>query len=124
MKSIFKVLWIAISLSITSSWARSSKYMILFSGTPSADFKSLLNRSLSHTLPEWEQLSEFEKNNPDCKYRKQYLIQFCLKGDELTIVHKNDKAIKRTLSKLMVLNNKGNTDQDAKNLNAFHQEGL
>lgn len=120
MKSIFKVLWITTTLSMTSSWARPSKHMILFSGTPSPDFKSLLNKSLSHTLPEWEELSKFESNNPNCKYRKQYLIQFCLKGDKLTIIHQNEKAIKRTLSKLMVLNDKENSEDDIKTSKAFH----
>jgi len=124
MKSVFNILWIVTTLSITNSWARPSKYMILFSGTPSSDFKSLLNRSLSRTLPEWEQLSEFESNNSECKYRKQYLIQFCLKGDQLTVVHKNDKAIKRTLSKLMVLNDKKNIEDGVKMSKAFNNEGL
>lgn len=103
MKSIFRTLAIASTLILSNTWATSPRFMILFSGTPSKDFKNVLNQSLSHTLPEWEELSRFERDNPDCQYRKQYLIQFCLKGDKLTIVHQDEKALKRTLSKLMAM---------------------
>ncbi len=119
MKLIFKGLILAGLLSTQSVCARSTKYMILFSGTPSKDFKSLLNKSLTKTLPEWEELSRFEKDNPECKRRKKYLIQFCLKGDNLTLVHQDTKAIKRTISKLMKMDERGEDMSEDQILKAF-----
>ncbi len=119
MKLISRSLIMASILSLQTVKAMPTKYMILFSGTPSEDYKTLLNKSLSQTLPEWEELSKFEKGNPGCKRRKKYLIQFCLKGDKLTLVHQNEKALKRTISKLMDMHKSGEIKDESEILKAF-----
>lgn len=119
MKFVFKGLALATILASHCLMAGPTKHMILFSGTPSKDFKEVLNKSLSHTLPEWKELSKFEENNPKCKRRKKFLIQFCLKGDKLTIVHQNEKALRRTVAKLVKLDDAGELKSEAHILKAF-----
>ncbi|MBC96631.1 MAG: hypothetical protein CME63_02710 [Halobacteriovoraceae bacterium] len=110
MKLISKLIpAIILFTSFTPAYAQykeDKKIMILFSGNPSKDFKEMLNSSMYATLPEWRELTVFEKSNPKCLLRKGYLIQFCIQGDELKIVHQNEKALKRTLSKLMKMKSK------------------
>lgn len=106
MKLIFKLL-ILTSLSAHqlahANVKLNKETMILFSGTPSKEFRKMLNSSLYATLPEWKELSLFEEGNPKCVRREEYLIQFCIKGDKLDIVHQDKKGLQRTLSKLMMM---------------------
>ncbi len=77
--------------------------MIIFSGTPSQEFKKVLMSSLVQSLPDYQELTVFESDNPKCAKRDNYLIQFCINGDQLDIVHQDRKALKRTISKLVNL---------------------
>lgn len=113
MKLISKVVTVLIITHIQLINAQPSKFMILFSGSPSKEFKKVLDKSLGRTLPEWEELSKFEKDNPNCKRREEYLIQFCLKGDQLSIVHQKQRALQRTLSKLMRMEDQGEIKTEA-----------
>ncbi len=119
MKLTFKLVTILIITHIQLINAQPSKFMILFSGSPSKEFKNVLDKSLGRTLPEWEELSKFEKDNPNCKRREEYLIQFCLKGDQLTIVHQNQRALQRTVSKLMRMEDQGEIKTEADIIKAF-----
>ena len=89
--------------SVSQVMAMPSKAMIIFSGTPSKEFKKVLKSTLPHTLPEYKDLTRFETDNPTCKRRKGYLIQFCINGDQLKVVHQDKKALERTLSRLVNL---------------------
>jgi hypothetical protein len=99
--------------------ATTIKPMILYSGTPSKEFKEVFVKSLSQSLPEWKEISKFETDNPNCLRRKEYLIQFCLKGDQLEIVHQDKKALKRTLSKLIQMEKSGEIKNEADIAKAF-----
>lgn len=101
MKSVFKCITLLLLFQSTSYAEQEA--MILFSGKPSPEYMDSLKKSLNHVIPNWNEMVRFDEENEKCEMNKKVVIQFCLRGDELNIVHQHKKTLTRSLARLVTI---------------------